>query len=190
MIDLQIQGVKELELALEGTSKKLPRELTIAVNSTARKVRTGMSKQIRGELVVKSADLNKILNLASKAKPTSIVAKVLLFGTKRLSLKAFKPRQTRKGVSYKVSKSKGRKVAPSAFMGPRPGAIAIRLRGHAYKRMGRARYPIARLHGPSPGGVYALQKMRPKTIVDGVSELNKQIERRIRFNLLKKQGLI
>ena len=190
MIDMKVTGIKELVKACEGTSRKMPKELAIAVNATTKKVRSEMSKQLRGEFSVKAADLKPILAVKGRATPTKIGSMVQLDATKRMSLKSFRPRQTRAGTAYTISKKSGRKTAPGAFMGPRPGAMAIRLRGHVYARLGASRYPIVQLKGPSPGGVYIKQRMRPKTVSVGSAELSKQIDRRVRFILLKKQGLI
>jgi hypothetical protein len=190
MIDLEVIGIKGLEQALKGTSKQLPRELMIAVNATAKKVRTGMGRQVREELTVKAKDLKPILKVRKKANRSQISALVRLDKTKRLSLKAFGVRQTRAGVSFKISKRTGRKTVRGGFMGPKPGRPAARLGGHAYIRRGPARYPIVRMHGASPGGAYEKQNMRPRTINDGATELAKQVQRRVRFNTLKKQGLI
>ena len=38
---------------------------------------------------------------------------------------------------------------PGAFMGPRPGAIAPKLRGHVFIRTSNKRLPIKKLYGPS-----------------------------------------
>lgn len=190
MITLDVEGIDELTKALGGAAKRLPRELTIAVNATAKKVATNMSKQVRGELVVKAADLKKVLRVKSRANKGNITAVVQLDEKRRLTLKSFGARQIRSGVSYKISKSSGRKTVPGGFMGPRPGVKAAKLRGHAFKRTGSARYPIVLLHGVSPWGVYTRRGMLPQTIQDGVRELNKQIARRIRFNVLKRERLI
>jgi len=183
MIDIKITGIKELRAALNGTTRQLPKELATAVNATAKKVSSEMSKQVRTELVVKAADVKKVLKVRRKATQQSIGAVVQLSESARLPLKYFNASQKRTGVSYKISKTDGRRTAPGAF-------ISAKLGGHAFKRTGKARLPITKLYGASPGGVYTKKHMEIKTIRDGSTELTKQINKRIRFILLKKQGLI
>lgn len=190
MISMKVEGIDALEAELEGDRKRLPRELSVAVNATSRKVVTNMSRQIRDEITAKSKEVKKVLKVNKKSNKNTLSSNVRLSHEKRLSLKAFNPRQTRKGISYKISKREGRKMVPGGFMGPRPGSKAPRLGGHAFKRVGKNRTPIVKLHAVSPWAVYQKNHMRPATVRDAEAELRKQIERRIRFLRLKKQGAI
>ena len=185
-----MEGVDELARALDNAARDLPRESSIAINGTRTQVVKGMSKQIREELAVKAKDLKTTLKARKRATKSSLNASVQLDHSSRLSLRAFGSRQTRKGVSYLTHKGRGRQIVPGGFMGPKPGVKAPRLGGHAYKRQGTARKPIVRLHGASAWGSYTKNNMQPRTVREGEHALEKQIERRIRFNVLKKQGLI
>lgn len=187
---MQVEGVKELQAALEGTSKKLPQELKIAVNATAKKTRTSMSREVRKELATKAKSVNKVINIVSKATAQNLTSTVRLSKTKRIPLRDFGARQVRKGVSYKISKTKGRQLAGSAFQGPRPGAIRAKWKGRVFKRVGKSRLPIVQLYGPSPWGVFVKRQLRSPVVHDSNTELAKQVQRRVRFNTLKKQGLI
>lgn len=75
-----------------------------------------------------------------------------------LSLKHFQARQLSYGVKAKVQ-GKWRKY-PSAFMGPRPGSIATKLRGNVFIRTTSKRFPIEMLFGPAV----------PEELVRGESE--------------------
>lgn len=190
MITLDVQGIEQLKAVLGDKQKRLPNELAIAVNATARKVASEMSKDIRSDLAVKAKDLKKVIRIKSRASKGDITAVVQLDEERRLTLKSFGARQVKAGVSYQISKSAGRKVVTGGFMGPRPGKLEPKLRGHAFKRLGPARYPIVVLHGVSPWGFYTKKNMLRGTIAQGVRELNKQIQRRIRYHLLKQSGTI
>ena len=182
--------VRELVKVLgKDAPKMLAREIIIAVNATAKKTRTTMNREVRTELAVTAGSINKVLKI-KRASKSRLGATVTLEKEDRLPLKDFKPRQTRAGVSYRISKRGGRKTAPDAFMGPRPGVIASKLRGHVYKRRGRARKPINMLHGASPWGVFMKRRLRIPTIADGEKELHKQLSKRIRFQQLKRTGQI
>jgi len=192
MIELTVdkRELRELEAMVKATRRKLPNELKIAINATARKTKTTMSRQVRQELATSAKAVNRTVKITSKATRTSLHSNVRLSKTARVSLKEYKARHTRSGVSYKISKRQGRKTVAGAFMGPKPGATAVKLRGHAFKRVGKKRLPIQKLHGPSPWGVFKVQKLKQPTVKATRQELTKQIRRRIRFLRLKKSGTI
>lgn len=183
-------GIDELLDALDAEAQRLPREVQIAINATAKKARSFISREIREELAVKAKDVNGVLKISKRATKTDLTAKVKLNHQKRFSLKTFGARHTRAGVSYKVRKSEGRRTIKDAFMGPRPGATAVRLRGHAYKRLGRKRYPIVFLKGGSPWGAYVTRNIDLQVLGITDKELRKQIDRRIRLARLRASGVV
>ena len=68
--------------------------------------------------------------------------------------------------------------------------MPVLLGEHVYKREGKKRLPIQKLHGPSPWGITVKNKL-DKLIAgrDVEPELIKQIDRRIRaVNFKKSQG--
>lgn len=176
--------------AVERAGKKLPREIATAVNATARKTKSFIAKGVTTELATKQKTVKQHVSQSRKANPTRLIAAVRLKKTKRIPLKEFKPRQTRAGVSYRISKRTGRSSVPGAFQGPRPGLMKASWRGNVFKRVGRSRLPIVKLYGPSPWGVFVKRKMQRPTAKQSQAELLKQLERRIRFNNLKADGTI
>jgi len=188
-VELNPAQVAKLQRAIEGTKRKLRKELHIAVNKTAKKVQGVVVNAIYQELATTKKQIRKV-TAVHRAKTIYDPARVVVKKEKRLPLKAFKPRQTRKGVSYRISRTKGRKTVQGGFMGPRPGVTAPRLYGHAWKRKGKSRLPIQKLHAVSPWGVFVKRGMRGPVTIDGRKELIKQVDRRIRFITLKKQGTI
>ena len=75
-------------------------------------------------------------------------------------------------------------------MGPRAGAMAVKLRGHAFKRKGKKRLPIQKLMGVSPWGVFDQNNMKPEQQEFARKRLAYELGRRVEFNTLKKKGLI
>lgn len=179
----------QLDAALQGTTRKLDREIKMAINATAKKTKTNISKEVRKELAAPAKAVNGVLS-TRKATTGKGYARVTLKKESRLPLKAFSPRQTKKGVSYRISKSQGRKSIPGAFMGPRPGTKAAKLYGHVWERKGEAQFPIRKKYGVSPWGVFIKRNMKAPTKLESRKELRKQIQKRIRFITLKKQGVI
>lgn len=185
MITLDIQGVKQLEKDMGEKAYRLPELLATSVNETAKKVKVQVNKNIREHLAVKAKDIRPMLEPRKRANKNSISALIVIDKEKRLSLKRFGAKQTKQGVSYTLSKKAGKRYVPGGFMGPRPGVIAPRLNGHAFKRTGKGRTPIAKLHGASPWGAYVVNHLERITVVDGNKELTKQINRQL--NRLYKQ---
>lgn len=182
--------MRQLQSAIDGTKKKLEVELKIAVRATAKKSQTIINQNVRKELNVKAKDVVKHITSRTSLQGANPSARVILKKSARLPLKAFNARQTKAGVSYKVSKSSGRSKAKSAFMGPRPGQIAPKLHGHVFRRQGESRLPIVKLHGASPWGAFVKRRMRPPTTKEIRIYLSKQIDRRVRAAIRKKQGSV
>jgi hypothetical protein len=168
--------------------KSIRRELKTAVNATAKQTRSSMNKTVREKMIVKVDAVNRVLKIKSKATDDALTASVQLSKEGRIPLKEFGARQTKKGVSYRINKQEGRKVAAGAFQGPKLGQMKVSWRGHVFKRLGKTRLPIAKLFGPSPWGVFVVGEHVQPTVVESKVELKKQIERRIRFLTLKANG--
>lgn len=185
--------IKELSKLLKGNAKKLNREIATAVNATAKKTESSMAKQVGQELATSQKNIKttiKIVKKADKSGATRPSAIVRQLQTKRLPLRDFGARQNKKGTSYKVSKTAGRKLIAGAFQGPKPGAMKSSWRGRVFKRVGKGRLPIVQLFGASPWGVFAKRKLKQPTVRESKLELRKQLERRIRFIKLKQSGAI
>ena len=177
---------------LNGSDKKIRRQLAIAVNITAGKTTGGIAKQVATELATAQKNIKKTIKIKKKAKEQSRtqVAVVSQTQTKRIPLRDFGARQNKSGVSYKVSKSKGRQTVDGAFQGPSPKVRKVSWRNRVFKRVGKSRLPIQQLFGPSPWGVLVKNNMKKPIVDDSDRELIKQIKRRIRFLKLKESGAI
>lgn len=183
------RDVRRIARGLGGYSARIPSQLAIAVNATGKKVVTRLSRDVRGELAMKARDVKKLI-AQKKAHKTNLASQVTLKHGSRPSLKRFSPRQTRKGVSYRVSKRGSRKLALGAFMGAKPGQLSVKLRGHVYKRVTKKRKPITRLDGASAWAAVHKNRLKPPIIVFARKTLKKQIRRRARYLTLKRKGKI
>lgn len=182
--------IAAMKAAIENTGRNLRKELAVACNATAAKGKSIIAKQIGKELATPQKNIRATISQSKKAKDTDISATLEVRKDRRISLKEFGARQTKAGVSYKISKSKGRKTVPGAFQGPKPGSINVRTKGNVFKRVGKSRLPIVKLMGPSSWGVFVVGKKQGPSVTEIEAELKKQIDRRIRFIALKASGTI
>lgn len=185
MISIAVdRKTKELERALgQDAPKKLKREVAAAINAVGRRTINILAKEVGKELAVPQKDIKQGILVTKKATPDKLSAEVTQRESQRLPLKRFGANQTKEGVTYRISKTKGRQFIKSAFM-------PVVLGEHVYKRQGKKRLPIQKLHGPSPWGITVKNKL--DTLIAGRDvepELIKQLDRRIRaVNFKKSQG--
>ncbi|MEM1224609.1 MAG: phage tail protein [Planctomycetota bacterium] len=172
-----------LTSAVDQSGRDLDREVAAAVNATATKTASLVNKSVRTELSVTAKSVKRGIQKGRRATAAYPNTSVSLHPSRRLPLKDFKPRQTRKGVSYKISKRGKRTTLPSGF-------ISGHLGDHVFVRVGKPRLPIRKPMGPSPWGVFVKQDMAPAVQMQSEQELDKQLDRRIKFNLLKASGEI
>lgn len=144
----------------EATQSKIAKDLTQLVNLKQKFIKT---KQIVNKQVGKTARVIALKNM------------------RRVSLRQYGARQTKKGVSYKIYKSGKRKTTLGAFQGPRPGVMFTKYRGTVFSRVGQARTPIKKRWGPSPSTLYKRMK-KPQELVPFINhELRKQLKERLRY---------
>lgn len=188
-------AMQRLAQVVADAGRKLPQELAVAVNATARKTKSVVAKEVTKELAVAQKVVKAQISQPRKARASSPIAEVQLRKSKRIPLRDFGARQNKKGVSYRISKSTGRRTIPGAF-------IVQSLGGHVFVRngrfttasrgrnAGRVREGISKRFGASPFGVYVKQGSSRPVAAATQAELVKQIERRIRFVTLKMTGEI
>jgi hypothetical protein len=189
-IEVSVTQLARLTKAVGNARKSLPREISAAINATAKKTRLDMGRKIRNEIAVKKEPVEKVIKLVRQSSAGSLSAQVNLAKSARIPLRDFGARQTKAGVSYKIAKKGGRATVQGAFQGPRPGVMKASWRGRVFKRVGKSRLPIVQLMGPSPWGVFVVKKMTPIQRKEIEAELAKQIERRINLNVLRANGLV
>lgn len=187
--------LKLLTEAVRASGRKLPVEIASVLNQVARKTKGTVNKQIRVILAAKKKTVDKGISVPIKANAKSFRAVVKLGKTKRIPLRDFAARQGARGVKYRISKQGGRKLLPSGFIVgslgehvfSRTGKFAVATKG---RYAGLRREKIAKRKGPSPWGVFVKNKLEKPTGQEVQVELLKQMDRRIKFNVLKASGEI
>jgi hypothetical protein len=204
MIDLRLNArqLNALKSAAGRAKKSFGKELAAAINAVAKDARTQIGRDVRSEIAMKAKDVKNRIKIRNKASTVSPVATVSLEWAKREGLEAFGARQNNKGVSYKISNKESRKTVLGAFMGPSPGVLAASLNGGVFIRMGamrkmtkgrfqgKIRQPIVKLRAVSAAGAFVkngYDKILPGFIRQ---KLSAQIERRIKLNVLRANGLV
>lgn len=195
LIDIDPTQLRELESTLQGSLKMLPRQVSTAINKTRTRAASIMAKSVVQELAVKQKAVRDVIDKGQRSTPKTLRSKLTLISGERLPLKEFKPRQTRKGVSYKISKTEGRKTIKGAFIVNSLGSHVFTRRGpkrrvRSGRNKGLMKQPIYKKYGVSPWGVYVKQDVDPNVRRQINEELRKQIAERIRFLRLKQQGQI
>ena len=100
---------------LKGVVKNLPKELAIVSGKTAKRGKSIIAKEVTQELAVPQKVVRKVLTTGKRGKTASFVD---LEKSPRIPLRDFKARQNKRGLSYKISKSAGRKTIHGPFQGP------------------------------------------------------------------------
>lgn len=145
MIEIQAQGIDPIDRDFEEYPKAAQRAIVRALNRALTSGQTAMVKAMAADTGLKSGDIKKALRQrkATADQPTAVLGA----STKRLPLYAFKARQTKTGVSYRLSSGRGQ--APHAFIATMPtGHVGV------FARRLKARLPIKELLGPSLGHVF------------------------------------
>lgn len=188
-ISIDADQIQRLKVMLKGSKPKVAQQLSIAINDTQKKITVKASRAITEELAVKASVVKQKIK-GKRATKGDLSAKVTVKASNRLSLREFGAKQNKRGVTYKISKTKGRKLIAGAFQGPKPGVVKISWRGNVFKREGKPRLPIVKRSGPSPWGVYVKSGKDPGIRKEARQILREQIERRIKFLKLKESGEI
>ena len=189
-IEVNANQLTALRKACGEAKKSFAKELAAGINATAKDVRLKISRDIGSEITMPAKDIKDRISTRDKATAVSPVAVVSLGWKKREGIQYFKARQTKSGVTYKISKKGGRGVVLGAFMGPSPGTFAPKLYGGVFKRIGSARLPITKLRAVSAAGAFV--KNKHDAVMPGFIEqkMLAQMERRINLNVLRANGLV
>ena len=167
---------------LEREFRSKPAVIARVINATARRtakgIKTEISKGIREKVNLKKADVDDKIVIRTRGSNISVV----LMESYRFGLNRFGARQTRKGVSYRISKQGGRTTIPGAFIVESKG-------GNVFRRTGESRLPIQILRGLSPWGAYVQNDGLDERIRDAGSErFQRELVRRIDREITKRAG--
>ena len=147
--------VNEQQLAavahmLRDIPRGMEKVLTRAINKVGIAARTRVLRMITQTLTLKQKDLRGAAGRLHQGDTVKLRRASFrrLFATLRvvggrIPLLAFSARQTKKGVSYKIRRDGPRQKIRSAFITKVGGHTGV------FKRLGRPRFPIQELWGPS-----------------------------------------
>lgn len=177
-IDLRAD-LTQVQRALGGLRGQAPVVIARAINRTLVPVRATAAREIARDmrLRVGTARGAMALQRATPARPTGAVAA----SGKRIPLIEFRARQTQPGVSYDLGR--GRQVAAGSFI----PTFNTGRRG-VFRRRGRARLPIAELHGPSIPRVFVQDKIAAAMRAVAGARWPREAEQQLRF-LLSRLGV-
>jgi len=172
------------------SGRSFGKELSAAINDVSRKTKVKVGKDIRSVVAMKTAEAKKPISIQGKSTAQNLQVMVRLKKTDRLGLRHFGARQTKSGVSYKISKKGNRGFVAGAFQGPTPKVRKMSWRGNVFKRVGSSRLPIVQIKGVSAFGAYVKNNLEKPGRAEVAAELFKQVERRIKLNVLRANGLV
>jgi len=171
--------LRNIQRQLSGTRGGMKKVMTRGINKTTKAARTKTARQINEKINLGVGAVRKSITM-EKASYSKWRADLDVAG-KRVPLIKFGASQTKKGLSYKIDRSGGRKKIPGGFK-------QMVSSGHkgAFFRPGKKRYPIVQLYGPSVGRFFAGSKAILRRVM---SETNADLKKNIQVQtdlLLKK----
>ena len=162
----------------------LAKETAIATKNTAKAHRREISKNVRQYVAM----TNKAVLRAVTVEPgnrANTASSIHIAKFERPSLKEFKARQTKKGVSYKIRKGGKRKLIRSAFIGKES------LNGHVYVRITKSRLPLRKLYGVSVAAVFGQNDLIALSTAQILARLDVEMHKRVRsiiVRTIRRQG--
>jgi len=181
MFNLQIQideaAVRE---GLGDFARRAPQAMAGAINETTAEGKTDLSRAVREVLNLSKQSTDRRIEIV-KARPNNLAGSVRLSHEKRPGLASFAARETKKGVSYKLTKSSGRASVPSAFIAAKRGQTHLNV--FVRKLLGgklAPRYPLVRLMGLSPWGAITYRAgVLERIQADAQEALHKNLNQRV-----------
>ncbi len=126
---------------------KANRVIGRALNYEGQRTFVAVKRVLRQQTSIPAGHVNRAMRTARASTTGGAIQFAIIGRGSELSLKLFKPRQFKAGAKATVWGK--RQTYPGSFMGPRPGVLGAKLRGHVFVREGAARLPIKRMSGPS-----------------------------------------
>lgn len=172
MINLQIDfdknQISKIENALSGVKNGAPRAISRAINRTVSFGKTRISKLTREEYTIRAGDI-KSASKTFKANASNLRGEISFKGRTK-QLRDFGVRVNRKGLRVSVKRGTGFKRLPTAFIRTVNSGPAI------MRRVGRERYPLEVLHGPSVPQMAGSVNVTPKVAKDIEAKLSERLE--------------
>ena len=189
MFTIKSDGLRALRDELAVLQSDVPKEIKVAASKTVKRGKSIAAKKLAR--LVRATQ--KILRAVGRGRIAGANTEFVLSGNFRISMRRFKPVQNATGVVVKPLKvamtPQQQAKLIGAFMGPRPGVQAVKLRGQPMRRVGKQRLKIEAVRAIVP--VEELKRnpaFVDEIVADFQAEYSKQIRERIRFLKVKMAG--
>lgn len=171
-VSVNASDLTRLVRQLGSVARNTPREFAQTIASVGRASKTETK---RASAAVYNAPQSRI-DQGLKVRTTT--DSVLIEGKRKtLTLKSFKPRQTKKGVLVTVIKSRGRKRIKGGFS-------PTKFNGVPFIRLGSKRFPIAPIQGPSVADMLnnkdVFTPLQERLVLRARNELDRRITRALK----------
>lgn len=157
------------EMAARLDPKRAMMALSVAVNTTARQTKNQARKTIARESSIRAGTVERGLSINPYSSPGTLSATVIGSG-RPISLKEFRARQGRKGVSATVWGR--RQLYPGSF-------IVESLGGHVFHRLTDKRFPIEKMWGAGIAQVMAQDHVSAVIVNHGETRLLVNAQRQL-----------
>jgi hypothetical protein len=177
--------------ALGNVTDNLPKQLGIVSWKVGKKLKSVVAKEVSSKIVVKQSEIKRKVKTKRVGKTATLVD--VSESDKRFNLRHFKPKQTKKGTSWKITRGGKRTTVQGAFLGPKVGLMNRRWKGTPFIRtsLANSQSTIDKVgYGPSVVGVYQKHQLKGPTHKQATAELKKQLVARIKYLKLKQSGVI
>lgn len=192
-VRIRVKGEDKLAQAVEAAGRKLPNEMAKVINKVVKREHSHIAKGISKTVRLTQKQVKAELKVKKKATRKDLEGVIFLEKGRRIALKEFKPKQNKKGTYYTIGRGKGqKKTNPNAYMGPKPGVVATRLKGHVMRRVNveDSQSEQMILRGPSIWGVYVKNKLHKGVVKRLNASMEKELAEAVRVNTLRAEGVI
>lgn len=158
-----------VEAALSGVKNGAPRAMSRAINRAVAFGKTRSSKLVREEYTINAGAMKRATG-TTKASVNRLVG-IIDWKSRQKQMRNFQYRKTKKGISVAVKRAGGRKFIPRAFINNLHSSGGAILR-----RLGKERYPLKVLHGPSVPQMTGNVNVEPQIRKDVEDKLNERLK--------------
>lgn len=177
LVDIKFdeRKLRRIEKQLGGFKGKLPRVMSRSINKTLTSARVQATNEITQKVNLKKTRAKRAMVL-TKATFARWAGKIH-FQKRRIRIIAFGARETKKGVTYKIRKTGGRKLIPGAFKATVRGGQRAENTGifaRKFRKGSRServdRWPIIQQRGPSMGSLFKENANIRGDVVEGAEK--------------------
>lgn len=185
MINIQIQGdVKQVTGTLSGLGIGLQKTaITRAINRAIDSTATRANRAIRERYNLSRATVAKALRVTKASAAQDVPAATIVASGRRISIFEFGGRATKRGaITVLIRKDRGREtVRGRANMGGKPFVQTISGPRAVWQRVGKARFPVKQVKGPSIPYMFVRSAIRKAMEETATEVFTKSLGQQIKF---------